>query len=110
MPVVLLISNGTANAAEVFAAALSGNDRAELVGEPTAGIAALQHLVKLPENRGLWMTYAQYLTVDGKPLHEHGLRPTVGVEEPNVAFDEAPPTTDDALAKAVERLKAKKAA
>ena len=28
---------------------------------------ALQHLVKLPENRGLWMTYARYLTADGKP-------------------------------------------
>ena len=57
MPVVLLVSNGTANAAEVFAAALSGNDRAELVGEPTAGIAARQRLVRLPENYGLWMTY-----------------------------------------------------
>ena len=48
--------------------------RADLVGEPTAGIAAVQHLVKLPENRGLWMTYARYLDKDGKPIHEHGLR------------------------------------
>ena len=47
MPVVLLISNGTANAAEVFAAALAGNNRAELVGEPTAGLAAEQKLVLL---------------------------------------------------------------
>jgi len=108
MPVVLLVSNGTANAAEVFAAALSGNNRAELVGEPTAGIAARQRLVRLPENYGLWMTYERYLTVDGAgPIHERGLRPTVGVEIPVVGFDEVPPTTDEPLAKAAERLKKK---
>jgi carboxyl-terminal processing protease len=110
LPVVLIVSNGTANAAEVFAAALVGNHRAELVGEPTAGIAAAQHLVKLPEDRGLWMTYARYLTIDGAPIHEHGLRPNVVVEQPTVAFDETPPTTDVMLAKAIDVLKAKKAA
>jgi carboxyl-terminal processing protease len=110
MPIVVLVSNGTANAAEVFAAALSGSQRAELVGEPTAGIAAVQHLVKLPENRGLWMTYARYLASDGKPIHERGVMPSVGVEEPTVPFGEAPPSTDDALNKAVDRLKTKKAA
>ncbi len=97
MPVVLLVSNGTANAAEVFAAALSGNNRAELVGEPTAGIAAKQKLLRLPENFGLWMTYERYMTVDGaNPIHERGLRPTVGVEMPVIGFDELPPTTDQA--------------
>ena len=82
----------------------------DLVGAPTAGIAAVQHLVKLPDNRGLWMTYARYLNNDGKPIHEHGVAPTVAVEEPNVVFGEAPPATDDMLAKALEHLKAKKAA
>ena len=108
MPVVLLVSNGTANAAEVFAAALSGNDRAELVGEPTAGIAARQRLVRLPENFGLWITYERYLTVDGAhPIHDRGLRPTVGVEMPVVGFDEVPPTTDQPLTRAIEVLKKK---
>jgi carboxyl-terminal processing protease len=110
MPVVLLVTNGTANAAEIFASALNGNGRADLVGEPTAGIAAAQHLVKLPENRGLWITYARYLDRNGKSIHERGLTPTVAVEEPSVSFGEAPPATDDALAKAVEHLKIKKSA
>jgi carboxyl-terminal processing protease len=108
MPVGLLVSNGTANAAEVFAAALSGNSRAELIGEPTAGIAAVQKLVKLPENRGLWITSERYLQVDGKdPIHERGLRPTLGVEIPSVGFDEVPPAADEPLAKAVERMRSK---
>jgi carboxyl-terminal processing protease len=108
LPIVLLVSNGTAGASEVFAAALNGNKRADLVGEPTAGLAALQRLVALPEGRGLWMTYARYLTLEGEPIHERGLRPTVAVESPSVAFDDPPPPTDDMLAKAVERLTAGK--
>ena len=85
IPIVLITSNGTANAAEIFAAALSGNHRADIVGEPTAGMAGVQHLVRLPENRGLWMTSERYLTTDGKPIQENGVRPTVaraGTERP----------------------------
>ncbi|GMV21120.1 MAG: hypothetical protein AMXMBFR57_10690 [Acidimicrobiia bacterium] len=105
MPIVVLVSNGTAGAAEVFAAALNGNGRGDLVGEPTAGLAADQRLVALPENRGLWMTYAQYLASDGEPIHGRGLQPNVAVASPFVAFDEAPPAGDDMLTKALERLR-----
>src|SRR5262249_25007944 len=65
-PVQILITNGTSGAAEVFAAALDGNKRGDLVGEHTLGRAALQKLVKLPENRGLWLTFARYLTPAGE--------------------------------------------
>lgn len=69
LPVQILITAGTTGAAEVFAAALSSNKRAELVGEHTIGRAAVQKLVKLPENRGLWLTYARYYRPDGKAVH-----------------------------------------
>jgi carboxyl-terminal processing protease len=109
LPVVVLISNGTAGAAEVFASALSGNHRADLVGQITAGLAAEQHLVRLPEGVGLWITYQRYFTPDNQPIHERGILPTVGVDEPYVNFDETPPSTDATLAKGVEHLKSKKA-
>jgi carboxyl-terminal processing protease len=60
LPVQLLVTTGTSGPAELFAAALRDNKRAELVGEHTLGRAGLQKLVKLPEGRGLWLTYAQY--------------------------------------------------
>jgi C-terminal processing protease CtpA/Prc len=68
----------------------------------------VQRLTKLPENHGLWMTYARYLAADDKPIHERGLRPDLFVESPAVAFGDTPPATDETLAKAAERLKAKK--
>ena len=110
VPVVILVSNGTARASEIFAAALSGTKRAELVGEQTQGSAGDQRLVKLPQDRGLWLTWAQYLKADGKPIHEEGLKPDVVIEEPNFEFDEVPPAGDAMLDKAVERAMAKKAA
>lgn len=109
LPVVLLVSNGTADAAEVFAAALSGTHRADLVGQVTAGIAGVQQLVRLPEGVGLWMTYQRYFTPDNQPIHERGILPTVGVDLPFVDFDETPPATDATLAKGIEHLKGKKA-
>jgi carboxyl-terminal processing protease len=105
MPVVLLTSNGTANGAEIFAAALHGNKRARLVGEPTAGMAAVQRLVPLEDGTGLWMTSARYLKADGTPIHEQGLRPDVPAERTLVAFDEPPPATDEILAAGVAELK-----
>jgi carboxyl-terminal processing protease len=104
MRVVLLVSNGTANAAEVFASALADNGRAMLVGEPTAGLAGVQSLVKLPEGYGLWMTTKRYLQKDGNAILGRGLRPDVAVEIPSIAFDEAPPATDVPLQRAVETL------
>jgi carboxyl-terminal processing protease len=110
LPVELLVSNGTANAAEIFAAALAGNKRAELVGERTAGIAGVQHLVKLPDDYGLWMTYQEYLAADGTPIQGHGLQPAVAVAQPTVAFGQTPPATDQALTTALTRLRARQAA
>jgi carboxyl-terminal processing protease len=102
MPVILLVSNGTARAAEIFAAALDGNDRAQLVGEPTAGLAARQKLFRLPGGHGLWMTYERYLTPAGEAIHGRGLSPDVAVATPVVEWDETPPETDALLARAVE--------
>ena len=48
-PLVLLTTNGTSGAAELFAAALLDNKRATLVGEHTLGRAGVQKLVKLPD-------------------------------------------------------------
>jgi carboxyl-terminal processing protease len=110
LPVVLLTAPGTSGAAEVFAAALAGHERAELVGQVTAGLAAVQHLLPLPEGAGMWLTYQRYLTVDGQPIHERGVRPTKGVDAPFVGFDDTPPATDPVMTLGLETLKKAKGA
>lgn len=109
-PVIILIDNGTSGAAELFAAALAGNKRAELIGERTIGRAAEQRLIKLPDGTGLWLTTTRYLMPDGSALHEKGLEPAVPVAEPEVDFGQTPPPGDPILEKALERATQKKAA
>ncbi|MFO7302282.1 MAG: S41 family peptidase [Acidobacteriota bacterium] len=108
MPVVLLVSNGTGGAAELFAAALADNGRATLVGMPTAGIAGEQTLVRLPDDHGLLLTTARWVRADDTPIHGQGLRPDVLVEVPIVPFDEEPPATDAVLERAVTILSTRK--
>jgi carboxyl-terminal processing protease len=108
LPVVVLVDNGTSGAAELFAAALSGNQRATLVGEHTEGRAALQKLVRLPDGSGMLISNAWYLTPSGTPLHDKGLTPGVAVEVPDVDFGAPAPTTDPILMKGLEVLAAGK--
>jgi carboxyl-terminal processing protease len=103
-PVALLVSQGTSGAAEVFAAALDGNERAELVGEHTLGRAARQRLVKLPDGSGLLLSNVRYLTPKNDAIHERGLVPDVEVDEPEVEFGAEPPAGDVTLDKAIDRL------
>ena len=107
LPVTLLVTTGTSGAAELFVAALDGNNRADVVGERTLGRAGVQKLVQLPENRGLWLTYAKYLTPKGDPIHGKGIEPDVRVEEPDVEFGAAAPEKDIMLDTAVEHLRKK---
>ena len=108
-PVTLLIDSGTSGPAEIFAAALAGNKRAELVGERTVGRAGVQELVKLPDGSALWITSTRYLTPSGTPLQAKGIDPDVAVDQPEGDFG-APPPADAILQRAIEKLSSKKAA
>jgi carboxyl-terminal processing protease len=106
-PIALLVDVGTSGPAEVFAAALDGNARADLVGTGTLGRAARQRLIKLPDQSGLWLTDLRYLTPAGAPIHEVGLAPDVVVEPAEIEFGAQPTLPDETLDKAVEHLAAR---
>jgi carboxyl-terminal processing protease len=110
LPAAVLVTTGTSGPGELFVAAMNDNDRAELIGERTLGRAGIQKLVKLPEGRGLWLTYARYLTPKGNPIQGRGLEPDVAVDEPDVEFGAPAPEKDAILDAALERVKVKVAA
>jgi carboxyl-terminal processing protease len=105
LPIALLTDNGTSGPAELFAAALTGNKRASLVGERTLGRAARQRFVRLPDGSGLILTHLLYLTPSEAVIHEKGLTPDVAVDQPDVEFGDPLPTTDATLDRAIEHLK-----
>jgi carboxyl-terminal processing protease len=109
VPMTLLVTTGTSGAAELFIAALDGNQRADIVGERTLGRAGVQKLVQLPENRGLWLTYARFLTPKGDPIHGRGIEPDVRVEEPDMEFGGAAPEKDVMLDAALDHIRKKTA-
>ena len=105
LPVTLLVTTGTSGAAEVFAAALEGNKRAESIGERTLGRAGIQKLVRLPDGRGLWLTAERYVTPAGESIQGRGLTPDVGVDQPDLPdFDQPKPTNDPILDAAMQHL------
>ncbi len=110
LPTIVLTDNGTSSGAEVFAAALSGNKRATLVGERTLGRAARQKLVRLPDGSALMLTHLLYLTPASVAIHEKGLTPDVAVEQPELDFGQPAPAKDATLDAAIERLTVKAAA
>jgi carboxyl-terminal processing protease len=109
LPVTLLVDSGTSGPAEVFAAALAGNKRAELIGERTVGRTGIQEIVKLPDGAALWITATRYLTPAGAQIQAKGIEPDVVVDQPEGEFG-APAPTDAILQRAIERLSTKKAA
>ena len=109
LPVTILVDNGTSGPAEVFAAALAGNKRAEIIGERTVGRTGVQELVKLPDGSALWITSTRYLTPSGAQIQAKGLEPDVAVDQPEGDLG-APAPADAILQRAIERLATKKAA
>jgi carboxyl-terminal processing protease len=105
IPLSLLISAGTSGAAELFVAALDGNGRADVLGERTLGRVGVQKFVPLPENRGLWLTHARYLTPAGEPIHGRGLEPKVRLESPEIEFGVLEPVDDKMLDSAIEHIR-----
>src|SRR5690606_37140236 len=80
VPIIALVDEGTASAAEILAAALRDHGRAKLVGQPTYGKGTVQTFYDLDDGSGLKLTTARYLTPKGNFLESKGLIPDVRVD------------------------------
>jgi carboxyl-terminal processing protease len=111
LPLVILVNEGTADAAELAAAAIRDNDRGELVGVRTFGFAAEQRLFPLEDGSALLLSFANYYAPGGSEIQTEGIRPTVEVaatsnlEDPLAGPSPDPEDTDRQLDRALEILR-----
>ena len=94
----VLTDPSTAGGAEVFAAAIRGNNRGKVVGVTTYGKAIVQKFIPLPSGGGVHMTVAHYTTPDLKAITETGIKPDVLVDLSAQAIrdpDDKGPVRDD---------------
>jgi carboxyl-terminal processing protease len=80
VPIILIVDQGTASAAEILAGALRDHGRAKLVGVPTYGKGTVQTFYDLEDGAGLKLTTARYYTPKGNSLESKGLVPDVRIE------------------------------
>jgi carboxyl-terminal processing protease len=90
LPLVVLVDDGTASAAEIVAAALRDNRRAVIVGTKTYGKATVQSIFPLSNGAALRLTTATYRTPAGKSIGGRGIKPKVqAIDNPRTRKDEA---------------------
>lgn len=83
IPMVVLINEGSASAAEVVAGALRDRNRATLLGTTTFGKGTVQTWHSLSNGGGVRITFARWLTPDGTWVTEGGLEPDIMVQMPD---------------------------
>ncbi|MEK7187394.1 MAG: S41 family peptidase [Patescibacteria group bacterium] len=108
VPLVVIVNQGSASAAEILAGALRDHKRAELVGEQSFGKGTIQELKSLKDGSAIKMTIAHWVLPKGQILEGNGLVPDYVVKMPTSTTATASSTkADPQLLKAREILKAK---
>jgi carboxyl-terminal processing protease len=81
LPLVVLVDNGSASAAEIVAGALQDRKRAELVGLTTFGKGSVQTVIPLRggSDGAVKLTTARYYTPAGRSIQKTGIEPDLEV-------------------------------
>ena len=102
-PLIVLINNGSASAAEIVAGALQDHKRAILLGETTYGKGSVQSIIPLKNKGAIRLTVSKYYLPSGKSISEVGVTPDIKVEEEGEEFS-INTNTDNQLNYAVKLL------
>jgi carboxyl-terminal processing protease len=98
MPVVVLVNEFTASAAEIIAGALQDHDRGLILGTPTFGKGLVQSVFQFGRNQALKLTTGRWYTPSGRSIQrsaESGLRDT-GAIALRAGSDSTPSAADSA--------------
>ena len=76
-PVIVLIDEGSASAAEIVAGALQDHRRALVIGERSFGKGSVQSVIPLTPDTGLRLTVARYYTPSNRSVQNGGIEPDI---------------------------------
>lgn len=93
-PLIVLIDHSSASASEILSGALRDYNKAKLIGTKTYGKGMVQEVLSLPNETGLNLTIAKYLTPKGTDINKKGIEPDVKIE---LTFDDLKKNNDAQL-------------
>lgn len=70
IPMVVLINEGSASSAEIFAGAMQDNDRATIIGRRSFGKGLVQQQIEFPDHSMIRLTIARYYTPSGRCIQK----------------------------------------
>jgi carboxyl-terminal processing protease len=81
LPLIVLVNRGTAGPAEIVAASLLENARADVLGDKTFGMGSVQKVIDLPDGAAVILSVAKYYTPSGKAIQDTAITPNVLVAD-----------------------------
>ncbi|MBQ8168299.1 S41 family peptidase [bacterium] len=78
-PTIVLVDGASASASEILSGALKDHKKAKLLGSQTYGKGMVQKIIPLPNETGLNLTIAKYLTPNGTDINKKGISPDIEV-------------------------------
>lgn len=76
-PVILLVDGASASASEIFSGAMKDYKLAKIIGTKTYGKGMVQKIIPMPNETGLNLTIAKYLTPKGYDINKLGIKPDI---------------------------------
>ncbi len=80
LPIVVLVNEFSASAAEIFSGCMKDYKRGVVIGEKTFGKGSVQRIYPMPDGGGARITIAKYYTPSRKVIHGKGIEPDVTVK------------------------------
>ncbi|MEW6446590.1 MAG: S41 family peptidase [Bacillota bacterium] len=82
VPLVVLVNENSASAAEIVAAAVKETKAGKILGTRTFGKGVVQSIFPLKNGAGLKLTTARYLTPQKHDINGKGVKPDIEVQQP----------------------------